>query len=57
MSGLRPYQMTNNLARFAHFINSDEHDDNVVFTPERAQKRPAFLDEKAPTYKISLEEV
>jgi len=44
------------LARFAHFINSDEQDDNVVFTPERGQKRPAFIDEKAPTYKISLEE-
>jgi len=45
------------LQRFAHFINSDAQDDNVVFTPERGQKRPAFLDEKSPTYNISLEEV
>ena len=45
------------LQRFTHFINSDLQDDNVVFTPERGQKRPAFLIEKAPTYKISLEEV
>ena len=44
------------LKRFAHFINSEEQDDNVVFTPERGQKRPAFLEEKAPIYNISLEE-
>tara|TARA_R110001583_G_scaffold7720_10_gene37995 strand:- start:18615 stop:21161 length:2547 start_codon:yes stop_codon:yes gene_type:complete len=44
------------LQRFAHFINSDAKDGNVVFTPERGQKRPAFHDEKAPVYKISLEE-
>jgi len=48
---------TAQLARFSHFINSDEQDDNVVFTPERGQKRPAFIEEKAPTYNISLEEV
>lgn len=44
------------LQRFNHFINSDLQDDNVIFTPERKQKRPAFIEEKAPTYKISLEE-
>ena len=44
------------LLRFAHFINSDEQDENVVFTPERGQKRPAFFEEKAPTYKINLED-
>ena len=44
------------LSRFAHFINSDQQDDNVVFTPERGQKRPAFLDEKENTYEINLEE-
>ena len=47
----------NQLKRFAHFINSDLHDENVVFTPIRDQKRPAFIEEKAPTYKINLEEV
>ncbi|WP_413691684.1 nitrite reductase large subunit NirB [Psychromonas sp. KJ10-2] len=45
------------LSRFAHFINSDAQDDNVIFTPERGQKRPAFFDEKAPVYQISLEEM
>ena len=44
------------LQRFSHFINSDAQDDNVIFTPERGQKRPAFFEEKAPVYKISLEE-
>ena len=43
------------LQRFSHFINSDLQDDNVVFTPERDQKRPAFNDEKAPVYNIELE--
>ncbi|AGH80090.1 nitrite reductase subunit NirD [Psychromonas sp. CNPT3] len=43
------------LARFSHFINSDLEDDNVLFTPTRSQKRPAFESEKAPTYKINLE--
>jgi len=44
------------LKRFTHFINSDAQDDNVMFVPERGQKRPAFIEEKAPTYNISLEE-
>jgi len=47
----------NQLKRFAHFINSDAYDDNVVFTPTRSQKRPAFLDEKAPVYNIELENI
>jgi nitrite reductase (NADH) large subunit len=29
------------LARFRHFVNSDAHDDNVVFVEERGQIRPA----------------
>jgi nitrite reductase (NADH) large subunit len=45
------------LSRFSHFINSDQQDDNVVFTPERGQKRPAFFEEKAPIYNINLEEM
>ena len=45
------------LQHFTHFINSDRQDDNVLFTPERGQKRPAFFDEKAPVYKIELEQV
>lgn len=44
------------LQRFAHFINSDVQDDNVIFTPERGQKRPAFSAEKAPIYNIVMEE-
>lgn len=44
------------LQRFAHFINSDQQDDNVIFTPERGQKRPAFNAEKAPIYNITMEE-
>ncbi|BAJ03490.1 nitrite reductase large subunit NirB [Shewanella violacea] len=44
------------IKRFSHFINSDKHDDNVVFVAEREQHRPAFNQEKANTYSISLEE-
>ena len=50
------------LKRFAHFINSSKHDDNVVFVPTREQHRPATVDEKAmsheqdTTFIISLEE-
>ncbi len=35
------------LARFSHFVNSDESDTNIVFVPERGQIRPAFTSEKA----------
>ncbi|MDV5168429.1 nitrite reductase large subunit NirB [Photobacterium rosenbergii] len=36
------------LTRFAHFINSDLRDDNVVFVSERDQHRPATFTEKHP---------
>jgi len=36
------------LTRFAHFINSDKRDDNVVFVQEREQHRPATFTEKHP---------
>ncbi|WP_436322444.1 nitrite reductase large subunit NirB [Vibrio cidicii] len=36
------------LKRFAHFINSDKRDDNVVFVPARQQHRPATFVEKHP---------
>ncbi|AJR08330.1 nitrite reductase large subunit [Photobacterium gaetbulicola] len=36
------------LTRFAHFINSDLRDDNVVFVTERDQHRPATFIEKHP---------
>ncbi|OAN18010.1 nitrite reductase large subunit [Photobacterium jeanii] len=39
------------LKRFAHFINSDQRDDNVVFVPEREQHRPATFTEKHPAVK------
>ena len=32
--------------RFAHFINSQQRDDNVVFVPEREQHRPATFEER-----------
>ncbi len=35
------------MKRFAHFINSDKQDDNIIFTTEREQIRPAFADEKS----------
>ncbi len=41
----------NQLKRFAHFINSDERDDNVVFVSERDQHRPATFTEKHPEAK------
>jgi len=39
------------LSRFAHFINSDMRDENVVFVPERDQHRPATFTEKHPQVK------
>ncbi len=39
------------LKRFAHFINSDERDDNVVYVSEREQHRPATFTEKFPHLK------
>jgi len=39
------------LTRFAHFINSDKRDDNVVFIPTRDQHRPASYNEKYPEAK------
>jgi len=35
------------MKRFAHFINSDKQDENIIFTTERKQIRPAFADEKS----------
>ena len=48
-------------SRFAHFINSDERDNNVVFVPAREQHRPATFIEKHPGMKgnilhVALEE-
>ncbi|WP_194437357.1 nitrite reductase large subunit NirB [Vibrio fluminensis] len=39
------------LTRFAHFINSDKRDDNVMFVAEREQHRPATFTEKHPEVK------
>ncbi|AVF93616.1 nitrite reductase (NAD(P)H) [Vibrio diabolicus] len=39
------------LTRFAHFINSDKRDDNVMFVQEREQHRPATFTEKHPEAK------
>lgn len=39
------------LTRFAHFINSELRDDNVVFVSERDQHRPATFTEKHPEAK------
>ncbi|WP_017220118.1 nitrite reductase large subunit NirB [Moritella dasanensis] len=41
--------------RFAHFINSKEHDSNVRFVPARDQHRPATIAEK-DTYAITVGE-
>ncbi|MCW8833912.1 MAG: nitrite reductase large subunit NirB [Colwellia sp.] len=35
------------MKRFDHFINSKLHDDNVIFTTERQQIRPALASEKS----------
>ncbi len=34
------------LKRFSHFVNSKSHDDNVIFTTEREQIRPAVISER-----------
>jgi nitrite reductase (NADH) large subunit len=33
-------------ARFRHFVNSEQHDENIVFMPERGQMRPATFEER-----------
>ena len=35
------------MKRFTHFVNSKLHDDNVIFTTERIQIRPAMLSERS----------
>jgi nitrite reductase (NADH) large subunit len=32
--------------RFRHFVNSDKHDENIIFVEERGQVRPANLEER-----------
>ncbi|WP_221894118.1 nitrite reductase large subunit NirB [Bathymodiolus japonicus methanotrophic gill symbiont] len=34
------------LKRFRHFVNSDKHDENIIFVEERGQIRPANLEER-----------
>ena len=38
--------------RFRHFVNSEAHDANVVFMPERGQIRPATVEERRRTIPI-----
>jgi nitrite reductase (NADH) large subunit len=35
------------LKRFRHFVNSDKHDENIIFIEERGQIRPANIEERA----------
>ena len=35
------------LKRFRHFVNSDKHDENIIFVEERGQIRPANIEERA----------
>ncbi len=41
------------MQRFEHFVNSDQQDDNVIFTTERKQIRPGFADEKPLTIEVN----
>jgi len=34
------------MKRFEHFVNSEQHDENIIFTTEREQIRPASAQEK-----------
>jgi nitrite reductase (NADH) large subunit len=34
------------LKHFRHFVNSDKHDENIIFVEERGQVRPANLEER-----------
>ncbi len=34
------------LKRFRHFVNSDKHDENILFVEERGQIRPANIEER-----------
>ena len=42
-------------ARFRHFVNSDQGDQNVVFMPERGQIRPATADERKRVIPITIQ--
>ena len=42
-------------ARFRHFVNSDQGDQNVVFMPERGQIRPATVEERKRAIPIVIE--
>ena len=41
-------------ARFRHFINSEQADQNVVFMPERGQIRPATIEERKRVIPIAI---
>jgi nitrite reductase (NADH) large subunit len=45
------------MKQFAHFVNADDLDNNVVFVQERSQIRPAFASEKVQLNFIPLEAV
>lgn len=36
----------NKVKRFRHFVNSDKHDENIIFVEERGQVRPANIEER-----------
>jgi nitrite reductase (NADH) large subunit len=40
------------LRRFRHFVNSDLHDENIVFIEERGQPRPARPEEREPVTEV-----
>ncbi len=41
-------------ARFRHFVNTDQPDNNVVFMPERGQIRPATIEERKRVIPIAV---
>ena len=42
------------MQRFEHFVNSKLHDDNVIFTTERKQIRPASALEKKADIAVEI---
>lgn len=42
-------------ARFRHFVNTDQPDNNVVFMPERGQIRPATIEERKRVIPIAVQ--
>jgi len=45
------------LKRFAHYINADQEDNNLLYVRERGQRRPATEEERIALKDVTAEKV